>query len=53
MKVSITGSFVVFTDDAATDLHFSTRQLLEIIKLLNISINDDGSFIFETLEFTV
>jgi len=53
MKVSITGQFVVFVDDSGTELHFSTRQLLEILKLLNISLCEEGIFIFDTLEFTV
>jgi len=53
MKISITGQFVVIDDESGNDVHFATRQLIDIMKILNISLNEDETFIFDTLEFRV
>jgi len=53
MKVSITGQFVIIDDEAGNDIHFVTHQLIEMMKILNISLNEDETFIFDTLEFRV
>ena len=53
MRVLIKGTAVIFSDDQGHDITITTDQLLEFLRILNISFRDDGSTVFETLEFTV
>jgi len=53
MLVIIKGKEVILDDEKGHTLEFSTNQLLEILRILNISITDNGVFLFQTLEFTV
>ncbi|MBA7496175.1 hypothetical protein ES702_06773 [subsurface metagenome] len=53
MKISIKGNNVKIEDEADVYVCMSTDQLLEIMRVLNASMNQDGGFIFDLLEFTV
>lgn len=53
MKIGIKGQYVKIEDETGVYVCMSTDQLLEMMRVLNASINQDGAFIFEILEFKV
>lgn len=53
MLVIIKDKEVKLDDEKGHTLEFSTDQLLEIMRILNISTTEHGVFVFKTLEFTV
>jgi len=53
MKVSIRNNIVILDDDKGNDIHITTDQLLEMLRILDITFRDNGSTVFDTLEFTV
>lgn len=53
MIIRIKGQDVIFEDEKLTTLFLTTDQLIEMVRILNASINQDGRFLFSCLEFTV
>lgn len=53
MKIIINGTKVTFEDGMGNVLCMSTHELIEIVKILNLSIRPEGDFLFNSLEFTV
>lgn len=53
MKIIIKGNKVTFEDGMGNVLCMTTEQLIDIVKLLNLSIRPEGDFRFNCLEFTV
>lgn len=53
MKIRIKGTNVVIEGELGDCVTMTTEQLLEMVRIVNISFKEDGSPVFETLEFTV
>ncbi|MBA7496089.1 hypothetical protein ES702_06687 [subsurface metagenome] len=53
MKINIQVGLVQIEDEKGDFVTMTTDQLLEMMRILNVSINQDGGFIFDVLEFTV
>lgn len=53
MKIRIKGESVVIEGQVGEAVTMTTEQLLEMVRIVNISFKEDGSPVFENLEFTV
>ena len=53
MIIRIKGNDVILEDEKLTTLFLTTGQLLELVKVINVSTREDGTFSFDSLEFTV
>jgi len=53
MKISIKEEQVSFEDGQGHVVFMTTEQLIEIVKIINISITSEGDFRFNFLEFVV
>jgi len=53
MRVIIGDQDVIFDDEKGYQLHISTDQLLEMMRILNTVITPEGRFFFLNLEFDV
>jgi len=53
MRVVIKGKSVMLEDETGDQVSMTTDQLHELVRVLNASTREDGSFLFEILEFTV
>jgi len=52
MKIIIKDKQIIISDEKGNAVSMTTTQLIEMMRILNISTNKDGGFIFSLLEFT-
>ena len=53
MIIRIKGQNVTLEDGKGQAVCMSTSELIEIVRILNLSITSEGDFRFNCLEFTV
>jgi len=53
MKVIINGKDVKLEDERGNAFSMSTDQLFEMMRILNIAVREDGTRVFDILEFTI
>lgn len=53
MRVIIEGQAVRFDDEKGVQIHITTEQLLEMVRILNTVFLEGNRFFFNSLEFTV
>ena len=53
MRVKIKGKEVKLADETGGFLIITLDQLLEMVRIINVSTRENGVLVFELLEFTV
>lgn len=53
MKVTFQGQTVTLDDELGNLITMTTDQMVEMIRILNLTLCQDGDIIFKSLEFTV